>query len=323
MRALSLRFLGLLAVLFPLCWLAVSGIRYGVAVAQCNGRQPTEDAYIAYCLDRDYGDFEHEAFYFGLDRTAEALAGARVLFLGNSKMQYAFSRANVAPFFAERDTAFFLMGFGHGEQSRFAQLVLERHPARPALAVINVDPFFTDGITEPAAFPVQHPVAGAIDAVFKSLAQRPRAWACRRWPQAPGCGGVPAMMRSTRTGQWDVASFRPDPEPPLRLPPAAPLDEEAFRSWLARALVIAPAFLATLQARCVVFTAVPSEAGDAYARRLAARLPGELGVRFIAPEAGPLTTIDGVHLDGRSAVAWSDALLQALEPVGRACGAWR
>lgn len=323
MRALSLRYLLALAVLFPLLWLAVSGTSYVVAVAKCNGRQPTENAYLAYCLDRDYGDFEHEAFYFGLERAAEALAATRVLFLGNSKMQYAFSRANVAPFFGERDTPFFLMGFGHGEQSRFPGLVLERHPARPALVVINVDPFFTDGITEPAAFPLQHPVAGWIDAVFKSLAQKPRAWACRRWPQMPGCGGVPAMMRSRATGQWDVASFRPDPDPPLPVEPPAPVDEAAFQAWLERALAIAPAFLARLEARCVVFTAVPSAAGDLYARRLAERLPENLGVRVIAPAVEGLTTIDHVHLDGRSAVAWSDAFLRALDPVGRACGAWR
>ncbi|MFZ5781895.1 MAG: hypothetical protein ACOY4R_17010 [Pseudomonadota bacterium] len=317
MRLPAPRYLLLLAALFPLFWLAASALSYFVAVAKCDGRSTATDAYIAYCLDRAFGDFEHEAFFFGLERVPTALAETKVLFLGNSKLQYAFSRDNVAPFFAERGVPFFVMGFGHGEQSRFPQMVLERHPARPVLAVINVDPFFTDGITEPAAFPLQHPVAGRIDATFKSLMQRPRAWLCRRDPTLALCAGKPAMTRSRITGQWNVAAFRQGAEPTLPLPPAAVDDGEIDR-WLARAIEIAPAFLKTVHARCVIFTAVPSAAGDRAARRLADRL----GVPFIAPEIDGLATIDGVHLDARSGIAWSDAFLRALEPVGRECGAW-
>ncbi|CAN5703668.1 hypothetical protein BH11PSE3_BH11PSE3_24400 [soil metagenome] len=306
--------------LFPLFWLLASATSYFVAVTKCSADGSSADSYIAYCLDRDYGDYEHEAFYFGLNDTERALIGAHVLFLGNSKMQYAFSRDNVAPFFEERNARFFLMGFGHGEQSRFPEIVLKRHPVRPTLAIINVDPFFTDGITEPASFPLQHPVAAAFDAGFKSALQIPRAWICRRWSAPALCRGEPAMMRSEATGQWDVAAFRPDPEPPLPMQAVAPPSDEALRQWLARAGIIAPEFLKTLSARCVVFTAVPSDAGSLYAQRLAL----QLGVPFIGPEISglSLTTIDRIHLDGRSAQAWSDAFLRALDPVGRACGAW-
>ena len=52
------------------------------------------------------------------------------------------------------------------------------------------------------------------------------------------------------------------------------------------------------------------------------QLAAELGVAFIAPDISGLTTIDHVHLDARSGIAWSDAFLRALDPVGRACGAW-
>ena len=315
MRRPYARYLVVLATLFPLLWLAAGGVSHLFAVTKCNGTPFPSDSYIAYCLDRGYGDYEHEAFYFGLSGTAEALAETRVLFLGNSKMQYAFSRANVAPFFAERGASFFVMGFGHGEQSRFAELVLQRHPARPVLAVINVDPYFTDGITEPEAFPLQHPIAGWIDAVFKSLVQQPRAWLCRVGLM---CSGRPAMLRSQATGQWDVAAVAAEPDPPYPLPAAVPVADDPLGQWLARARVIAPEFLKTVGARCIVFTAVPSDAGSGYARRLAA----ELGVAFIAPDIGGLTTIDHIHLDARSGIAWSDAFLRALDPVGRACGAW-
>lgn len=318
MRLPAPRYLMLLAMLFPLFWLAASAASYFLAVTKCDGRHGAADAYIAYCQDRAYGDFEHAAFFFGLERVPAALAETKVLFLGNSKLQYAFSRDNVAPFFAERGMPFFVMGFGHGEQSRFPQLVLERHPAQPVLAVINVDPFFTDGITQPAAFPLQHPVAGRIDATFKSLMQRPRAWLCRRDPTLGLCAGEPALMRSRATGQWHVSAFRQGAEPTLPLPPPATVDDDEIDRWFTRALEIAPAFLETLHARCVVLTAVPSAAGDRAARRLA----NHLGVPFIAPEIDGLATIDGVHLDARSGIAWSDAFLRALDPVGRECGAW-
>lgn len=318
MRELSSRYLWAMAAMFPVFWLLASCASYFVAITRCNGNQSSSDAYIAYCLDREYGDFEHEAFYFGLNNTGRALAETQVLFLGNSKLQYAFSRGNVAPFFDERNARFLVMGFGHGEQSRFPELVMQRHPTRPALAIINVDPFFTDGITEPAAFPVQHPIAGYIDAVFKSALQVPRAWMCSNWPSPLLCDGQPAMMRSEITGQWNVAEFKPDPDPPHPTQPVVPVAGEALRQWLVRAKGIAPRFLKTLKARCVVFTAVPSDAGNVYGRLLAA----QLGVRFISPDVAGLTTIDRIHLDGRSAIAWSDAFLRELDQVGRECGAW-
>ncbi len=318
MRSAFSRYLWLVLAMFPVFWLMASATSYFLAITRCNAGPASNDAYIAYCLDREYGDYEHEAFYFGLNNTGRALAETQVLFLGNSKMQYAFSRDNVAPFFEERNARFLVMGFGHGEQSRFPELVLHRHPARPALAVINVDPFFTDGITEPAAFPVQHPIAAYVDAAFKSVMQMPRAWLCRHRSYPRLCEGAPAMMRSESTGQWNVAAFKPDPEPPYPTQPVAPVADEALRQWLARARVIAPVFLKTLKARCVVFTAIPSDAGDIYARRLGA----ELGVRVLSPDLTGLTTIDHIHLDGRSAVAWSDAFLSELDSAGRECGAW-
>jgi hypothetical protein len=317
-RAPFSRYLWLVLALFPTFWLMASGASYFLAVTKCNAGPSSSSTYIAYCLSREYGDYEHEAFYFGLNNTGRALAETQVIFLGNSKMQYAFSRDNVVPFFDERNARFFVLGFGHGEQSRFPELVLQRHPARPALAVINVDPFFTDGITEPAAFPVQHPIAAYVDAIFKSVTQMPRAWLCRRHPSPLLCDGEPAMMRSELTGQWNVAAFRPDPDPPYPTQPVSPVAEEALRQWLTRARVIAPQFLKTLKARCVVFTAVPSDAGTVYAELLGA----ELGIRVIRPEVPDLTTIDRIHLDGRSAVAWSDAFLRELDTVGRECGAW-
>jgi hypothetical protein len=312
------RYSWLVLAMFPLFWLAASATSYFVAITKCNANGGPSDAYIAYCLDREYGDYEHEAFYFGLNNTGRALAEAQILFLGNSKMQYAFSRGNVAPFFEERNARFFVMGFGHGEQSRFPELVLQRHPSRPALAIINVDPFFTDGITEPAAFPVLHPIAGYVDAAYKSIMQVPRAWVCRRWSHPFLCAGRPAMMRSESTGQWNVAEFMPDPSPPYPTQSAVPVAEQAFQQWLTRAKVIAPQFLKTVKARCVVFTAVPSDAGTVYAERLGA----ELGVRVISPDLAGLSTIDHIHLDARSAVAWSDAFLRELDNIGRNCGAW-
>ena len=122
------------------------------------------------------------------------------------------------------------------------------------------------------------------------------------------------MLRSEITGQWNVAHFKPDPDPPYPTQAVVRVADEALRQWLARANIIAPEFLKTLKAHCVVFTAVPSDAGKIYGELLGK----QLGVRFISPDVAGLSTIDHIHLDAKSAVAWSNAFLRELDAGGLA-----
>ena len=61
-------------------------------VFACPASGYGSDHYLAYCQTGGYGDYDHGAFWFGLEPEAQrAATDADVLFLGNSRMQFAFS----------------------------------------------------------------------------------------------------------------------------------------------------------------------------------------------------------------------------------------
>src|SRR5262245_57299268 len=52
------------------------------------------NAYLSDCAARSYGDYDHGAFWFGLEpQTLSAAADAEILFVGNSRLQFPFSSA--------------------------------------------------------------------------------------------------------------------------------------------------------------------------------------------------------------------------------------
>jgi len=88
-------------------------------------------------------DYEHGAFYYGLEREAIAnLKSADVIILGNSRAQAAFSTGALRDFFATRGIKYFLLGFGYGELSDLPLHLMKRNSVRPKVLVINADPFF-------------------------------------------------------------------------------------------------------------------------------------------------------------------------------------
>ena len=69
----------------------VLGLRLDSLFA-CQAAGYGPDRYLAYCQATNYGDYDHGAFWFGLERAAlDAAANADVLFLGNSRMQFGLS----------------------------------------------------------------------------------------------------------------------------------------------------------------------------------------------------------------------------------------
>src|SRR5688500_17401087 len=63
-------------------------LRYqGIFSCQASGYGA--DRYLAYCQATSYSDYDHGAFWFGLEPEAvDAARNADVLFLGNSRMQF-------------------------------------------------------------------------------------------------------------------------------------------------------------------------------------------------------------------------------------------
>src|ERR1700730_12863032 len=109
---------------------------------------PSADWYLAYFN----GDVEHFAIYNDLDGAAEALKHADVLFLGDSRMQYAFrDRAVLHQFFSSRHLSYFILAFGYGEGRDFPEAIIRKFDLHPKWVILNDDPFFGNP-TSPVAF---------------------------------------------------------------------------------------------------------------------------------------------------------------------------
>ena len=94
--------------------------------APANGY--SADRYIAYCAGANYGDYEHGAFWFDLEPPALDFASkADVLFLGNSRMQNAFSTTATADWFSAASARYYLMGFSYDENVSFAEALLRQN----------------------------------------------------------------------------------------------------------------------------------------------------------------------------------------------------
>ena len=90
----------------------------------------TAERYLAYCEAANYGDYEHGAFWFDLEPAAEMSASsADVIFLGDSRLQFAFSTAATAKWFSSASIKYYLLGFVGSENSAFARALL--HKLRP------------------------------------------------------------------------------------------------------------------------------------------------------------------------------------------------
>ena len=65
-----------------------------------------------------------------------------MLFLGNSRLQVAFSTAATADWFSATSARYYLMGFAYFENEVFAEELLRRVRPQARVYVINVDDFF-------------------------------------------------------------------------------------------------------------------------------------------------------------------------------------
>jgi hypothetical protein len=280
----------------------------GIFSCQANGYG--SDRYLAYCQATHYGDYEHGAFWFGLEPSSEGfLASADVLFLGDSRLQFAFSTAATSEWFSAAATRFFLMGFLYVEDSYFAEALLSKFKPSAKVYVINADPFFATYMTEPART-VMH------DASARSQYETKRLW---QFVQRPICRGLPAIcgnhlviFRSRETGMYwasGLAAFTSSPVTYDRVPDPDVVAKYAAtaREFLSRAPV---------DQACVILTDIPTVKTK---RGTAVAIAEALGMELIAPELEALQTYDGSHLDRPSAERWSEAFFRAAAPKIQRC----
>ena len=267
-------------------------------------------AYLSDCTARTYGDYDHGAFWFGLEPQAQrAAAEASVLLVGSSRLQFAFAGAATASWFSALGISHYQFGFGHSETVAFFGPLFSKIRPRAKVYVINVDRFFDDRVSPPTEQILQG------RDVLERYREK-RTWQslhkglCAALPVA--CGNALAVYRTRETGVWQrMGGGRLNPK---QVSDGQPSNIERWDHY-AR---LGEKFLAQLPVdrSCVILTIVPTvETKRAEAMAIAAKLGHDL----LAPQIDGLSTFDGSHLDEASAERWSAAFLREAGPRIRRC----
>jgi hypothetical protein len=305
------------------------GARFGdwaMQVAACKmHREP--GTFRAYCTSPYYGVYEQGAYWLDLEPAAIAhLKKAEVLFLGNSRAQFGFSTDKIRDYFRTRGIPFYVMGFSYGESSYFAIALIEKYHLKPKLVVIDADPFFNTGFSDPAK-ELFDESGSEIDRALRRVRldwdyQRRRAFnhlqpaLCAAFPRL--CSGAfKSIYRSEADGLWvwrDVyapAEHQSLPNEPVQHVLGADLAVDLHYA--------AEGFMERLPvpAQCVILTQVPNGLHDWKAYDL--EMGRILGAPVVFPELPGLSTIDSSHLTWSSAQAWSEAFLRQADLLITRC----
>jgi hypothetical protein len=236
-------------------------------------------------------------------------ANADVLFLGSSRMQFAFSTIATDEWFASASASHYLLGFSHTENANFAAPLLARIKPQAKVYVVNVDSFFNDVETGPAS-QLLHDKEIETRYKEKALWQRVHRKLCGKLSSV--CGKKFAYFRAQKTGHWVVRGVgRNDPAP---VADDAPSDQDKWDKYG----IFAKQFIASLPVdrSCVLLTVVPYPTTR---RAEAEAIASAVGIELISPTVEDLRTFDGSHLDHESAQRWSKAFFDLAGPRIQRC----
>jgi hypothetical protein len=298
---------------------AVGGYFYMLrnqSILTCPGTGYGPDSYLAYCAGEQYGDFDHGAFWLDLEPGIRKLAAsADVLFLGNSRMQFAFSSDSVGRWFSAAGVSHYLMGFAYWENYTFEWPLVKQIRPNPKVLIVNLDGFFRSTETPPATT-VMHENDAAGRYERKRLWQIAHRQICSRIPGI--CGSKESFYRSIATGTYTRVGGGTRTTPVTY---DANVDEKMLADYTRRG----NEFFSSLPTnrRCVLLTMVPANplpgSDKTTSSGTAKAIANALGLSLIAPELPALTTFDGSHLDRPSAERWSQAFLEEASPRIRDC----
>jgi hypothetical protein len=276
----------------------------------CSAAGYSSDRYLVYCNVSGYGEYDPGAFWFDMEPgVPQAVAAANVVFLGDSRMQHAFSSDVTVDWFAANSITYYLLGFGNYENGVFEGALLQKYSPSAKLYVINADSFFEDVESVHAK------------ALFHDSREAQRYWALRAWqyphrllctPFPGACGHKGAIYRSRESGSWMTKDFVAYNVQPVS--EGQPSDTARWPEFIA----FAEAFLARLpvERSCVVLTVVPSVHTK---RPEVVAIADALQLKLIAPQLEGLKTFDGSHLDKASATRWVTEFFREAGPSIREC----
>jgi hypothetical protein len=285
----------------------------------CNAFDKDEDNFLAYCESTSHGHYDHAAFLFNLEKgLKENVLKANILFLGSSRIQFAFSTKALSKYSVENPTIHpYLLGFGYVEQDIFSAKILATIQPNPKVLVINVDPFFAQNASPHAHRLLSEPFLEERNAWIKKSWHSVSTMACNGTLGTIGkhnlCGSKYTVYRSIKDGRWIVPSINL-PLTPVRYLPGSIGDTVKITEYTNNAIKFLQPL--SIDRHCVVMTAVPSPYTNEY---IARNVADNLGVSFIAPHLPNLMTFDGHHLDTESAERWSNEFLLQLKPIINSC----
>ena len=282
-------------------------------IFRCPATGYSSDRFLTHCEVPNYGDYEHGAFWFDLEPAAQiSAASSDVLFLGNSREQYAFSTPATAQWFSSASASYYLLGFIHFENSIFERALLRKLKPRAEVYVVNLPDFFQKS-EAPVAKIVLHDDAARTRYQVKRLLQFVHKLICMNVPKI--CGHAHVVYQSRLTGTWyvpEINNFKGHERP-------VSYEQQIDEREIDDAIAIGRVFLSELpvKSECVILTAVPTVGTKL---RAVNAIAGGLGKTLVLPEhLDGLQTFDGSHLDPVSAERWSDAFFKAAGPQIQKC----
>jgi hypothetical protein len=280
-------------------------------IFSCQASGYTSDSYLAYCDATNYGDYDHGAFWFDLEPAAEISASrADVIFLGNSRMQFAFSTVATAQWLAL--PRYYLLGFLNFENSIFTRALLQKLKPKAKVYIIAIDDFFEPS-ERPNAKIVMHAPEARRRYEIKRFLQFVHKAICMKLTTI--CGNGVVVFRSRETGTFNMPQTSKFKDLARQVSYVEQIDENSIDD----AIAIGRIFLSELpvKSECVILTAVPTvgtKLSDANA------IASGLGKMLVVPEyLDGLQTIEGVHLDRASAERWSEAFFKTAGPQIQKC----
>jgi hypothetical protein len=284
-------------------------------IFSCQADGYSNDRYLAYCSGTNYADYEHGAFRFALEPSVQNFASnADVLFLGNSRLQAAFSTVVTTDWFSAVSARYYLMGFAYYENMVFTEELLRRIHPRARVYIINLDDFF-DLSESPPVKTILHDPEAQHRYEVKRRWQHIHEPICKTFPVL--CGVKFAIFRSRETGAYYPEGVQENVTPLQKATPVS-YDQVVSQNVVDNNTHLAIDFLSQFtQGKCVILTMVPfvqTKSGNANA------IANGLGMKLVTPEIlEGLQTYDGYHLSQSSAERWSHAFFEAAGSKIRSC----
>ncbi len=319
LRWIGERFCSIRPLLYILIVVSAVGVTWvftlwdGILACPSSGYAP--DRFVADCSASAYGDYEHGAFWFGLEPAAvHAASRAQVLFLGDSRVEVGFNTAATSNWFAKAAAPYYLLGFERNSNVAFAGKLLKKIKPHAKVYIINIDFFFERHESPIENFVMRDPAA-KMRYEDKRRWQRIHRLICDRVPSF--CGTSYVVFRSRDTGGYVIQGNHDFGGHLYRSGPVAYIhgvDQEKLDRYIASG----KKFISHSSVRrpCMIATIVPyPQTNMEMARDVAAGL----GLTFVAPELPGLQTFDRSHLDHASAERWTSAFFAAAGPQIRKC----